>query len=288
MLALIEDRYELKRFLGEGSFGYVYLAHDRRTGNTVAAKAALKDSDTDLFEREADVLFALTGVRGVPAIYGYFMGCEFVVGTANVIVMDYGGEDLDIVMRSRGGRLPLETVLDYGIQMIRILADVHDRRFIHRDIKPENFVVNEEGTLTLIDYGLAKRYMSSTGQHIPYRDDKRLVGTARYASINMLMGIEASRRDDLESFGYLLVYLFHGRLPWQGLQAHNERSKQHKILNHKMATGLSTLFEGMPHELVQYMRYVRMLRFADRPDYGMLSRLLELALTAQRQKLTAA
>jgi casein kinase 1, alpha len=93
--------------------------------------------------------------------------------------------------------------------MIGRIEFVHNKNFIHRDIKPDNFLMGigrHCNKLFLIDFGLAKKYRDNrTRAHIPYREDKNLTGTARYASINAHLGIEQSRRDDMESLGYVLV-----------------------------------------------------------------------------------
>jgi len=94
---------------------------------------------------------------------------------------------------------------------------MHRRGYIHRDLKPENILMGLEenaSTLYLIDYGLAKKWKLSNGEHIPTREGKSLTGTARYASANTHLGIEQSRRDDLEGAGYVLLYLLKGELPW--------------------------------------------------------------------------
>ena len=120
----------------------------------------------------------------------------------------------------------------------------------------------------MIDFGLAKKYRDSTTlQHIPYRENKDLTGTTRYASMNTHLGIEQSRRDDLESLGYVPMYFLKGSLPWQGLKA------QKKISEKKVSTSIEELCRGYPTEFASYFHYCRSLRFDDKPDYVYLKKI---------------
>lgn len=183
-----------------------------------------------------------------------------------------------------------------SLQISRI-EFIHTRNFIHRDIKPDNFLMGlgKKGNLVyIIDFGLAKKYRDSrTHQHIPYRENKNLTGTARYASINTHLGIgkfinapcekrvltdvccvEQSRRDDLESLGYVLMYFNRGSLPWQGLRAATKRQKYERISEKKMSTPIEELCRGFPAEFATYLNYCRTLRFDEKPDYSYLRQLL--------------
>lgn len=154
---------------------------------------------------------------------------------------------------------------------------VHNRSFIHRDIKPDNFLMGlgkRANQVNIIDFGLAKKYRDpKTHVHIPYCEHKNLTGTARYASVNTHMGIEQSRRDDLESLGYVFMYFLRGSLPWQGLQAATKKQKYEKISEKKMKTPFEVLCKGFPQEFVTYFNYVRSLRFDEKPDYAFLRRM---------------
>jgi len=101
--------------------------------------------------------------------------------------------------------------------------------------------------LYLIDFGLSKKYRSSkTFQHISFITNKKLTGTARYASINALNGHEQSRRDDLEAIGYVLMYFLKGSLPWQGLKIDNKDDRYQKIYEKKKSTSAEELCRGYP------------------------------------------
>lgn len=159
--------------------------------------------------------------------------------------------------------------------MITRLEYMHKNNFIHRDMKPDNFVMgngSKRSLVYLIDFGLSKRYKEAkTGEHIPYRDKKSLTGTARYASVNTHIGVEQSRRDDMESMCYILLYFLKGSLPWQGLPGgRNKNDKYDKIKEKKISTTIEQLTRNSPEEFSKYLQYVRNLNFEEKPDYNYL------------------
>ena len=128
-------------------------------------------------------------------------------------------------------------------------------------------------TIYLIDYGLAKRFRDSTTRtHIPYKQNKRLSGTTRYASLNAHMGIEQSRRDDLECLGYTLIFMAKGELPWKGMKAETKENKRDKIRCMKKAISPEHLCQGLPSVFANFMHYCRSLKFEDKPDYAALKK----------------
>jgi casein kinase 1 alpha len=194
--------------------------------------------------------------------------------------MDLLGPSLEDLFNSCSRRFTMKTVLMLADQMIGRIEYMHVKNFIHRDIKPDNFLMGigrHCNKLFIIDFGLAKKYRDSrTRVHIPYRDNKNLTGTARYASINAHMGIEQSRRDDMESLGYVLMYFNRGNLPWQGLKAANKKQKYEKISEKKMSTPVEMLCKGFPSEFSMYLNYCRGLRFDEAPDYMYLRQLFRI------------
>jgi hypothetical protein len=128
----------------------------------------------------------------------------------------------------------------------------------------------------VIDFGLAKKYQDPrNGRHIPYIEGKNLTGTARYASINTHIGIEQSRRDDMESLGFVLMYFLRGSLPWQGLKANTKKQKYQRILERKQQTHTDLLCLNYPSEFKEYFAHCSSLSFEDRPDYRYLKRIFK-------------
>ena len=200
----------------------------------------------------------------------------------NMLIMELLGPSLEKLFQLNNKQFSLKTTCMIGIQMLDRIEYIHSRKVIHRDIKPDNFTIgkgNKSHIIYILDFGLAKKYWSTTHKsHIPFTTGKRLTGTARYASINALSGFEQSRRDDLESIAYILLYFLRGSLPWQGLKINNREDRYKKICEKKKNTSSKDLCKGFPNELETFVRYVRNIEFTEVPDYDYLRDLLKTIL----------
>ncbi|KAG0462932.1 hypothetical protein HPP92_021408 [Vanilla planifolia] len=272
--------YRIERKLGKGGFGQVYVGRrisapnaNDRIGGSNAIEVALK------FEHrnskgcnygppyEWQVYNTLGGIHGVPHVH--YKGRQ---GDYYVMVMDMLGPSLWDVWNNSSHSMPIEMVACIAIEAISILEKMHSKGYVHGDVKPENFLLGPPGTpdekkLFLVDLGLATKWKDgTTGQHVEY--DQRpdvFRGTVRYASVHAHLGRTGSRRDDLESLAYTLIFLLRGRLPWQGYQGEN---KGFLVCKKKMATSPEALCYFCPKPFKQFLEYVVNLKFDEEPNYA--------------------
>ncbi|KAJ6327627.1 hypothetical protein OIU78_014485 [Salix suchowensis] len=268
----VGNKFCLGRKIGSGSSGDIYLGTSIQTNEEVAIKLENVKTKHPQLLYECKLYKTLQGGTGIPNVKWF--GVE---GDYYVLVMDLLGPSVEDLFKFCDRKLSLKSVLMLADQMINRVKFVHSKSFLHRDINPDNFLMGLgrlANQVYAIDFGLAKKYRdTSTHQHIPYRENKNPTGTARYASMNTHLGIEQSRRDDLESLGYVLMYLLSGSLPWQGLKAGTKKQRYEKISEKKVSTSIEVLCRGYPTEFASYFHYCRSLRFDDTPDYAYLKRL---------------
>lgn len=266
------DKFKLIKKLGSGSFGEVYMVQDTKDRKLFyAAKIEGRDVHIKLKDEYKIYKKLQSGgnVQGIPKIKTYIETSK-----VSAIIMELLGNGLDYYLEKENGIFNLETVLTIGITCIDLLKKTHSLGIIHRDIKPNNFVLGKIDTdqLYIIDFGLSKQYISK-GKHIELKEEKQLTGTPRYSSLNVHMGFEPSRRDDLESVGYMLIYFLKGKLPWQGAKKQKGIDHSKTIGRIKLYTSLEKLCDGLPNCFIEYLKYCRKMEFEETPDYVYLTNL---------------
>ena len=270
---IIFKHYKLKKKIGEGSFGKIYITSNTNTKEEYAVKLEKRDISRYLLETEAYILSHLKAF-GLPEMKLFGCNSEF-----NILIMELLGQSLEALFQAQNKSFSIKTACMLGIQMIDRIEYIHSRRIIHRDIKPDNFVMGrnlKSHIVYVLDFGLSKKYWSSSHKcHIPFIKGKKLTGTARYASINALSGFEQSRRDDLVSIGSIIMYFIRGNLPWQGLKLNNKEDRYKKICEKKRDTSAKELCNGFPVEFENFVSYTRNLEFTEVPDYNYLRNLLK-------------
>ena len=255
----IANKYLIINEIGKGNFGKIYKAKNIRTGELVAIKTESILSETKLLKNETRIYHYLSSVEGIPRVKWF--GVDEI---NNYMVIDLLGGSLEDLTH-KYCKLSLNEVCQFGEQMIDRIMCIHKKGLIHRDIKPDNFLLGNNDKLFLIDFGLCKRYRDNDGIHIEEKSISKIIGTPLFVSINVHNLLQPSRRDDLESIGYIMMYMFFGKLPWS--------ENNDKIKETKMETIMSV---NNPNVFIDYFNNVTKLRFEEEPNYKYLLDLMQI------------
>ena len=272
---IVFKKYKVKKKLGEGAFGDVYLGQAIENNQYVALKVEQRKIVKPVLGSEAFLLYSIAGI-GIPEVKSFGK-----VKNYNVLVEPLLGKSLFDIFAENHKEMPIEDVCLIGKQVIDRIQWVHSKNIVHRDIKPDNFLIGKKdpNIIYLIDFGLSKKYRSSTtNRHIRFGFTGKLTGTVRFASANALRGGEQSRRDDIESIGYMFVYFLKKKLPWQGITGNKKMERYLKIYKMKKNTTPEELCNGLPPEMVEYISYAKKLEFEQEPDYNFLRKLFSRML----------
>jgi casein kinase I family protein HRR25 len=258
MEVAINNKYSIIKKIGEGSFGSIYKGQNVRTHEYVAIKVEPIRKGTKLLKNESIIYNYLSNCSGIPSVKWF--------GKDSInyyMVINLLGESLQD-LKNKNVSFTLKLTLQIGINILNLLKTIHSKGLVHRDIKPDNFLLglnNKSRQIYIIDFGLCKSFIDKE-KHIEMKLTHSLIGSKTYASINAHEYIELSRRDDLESLGYMMLYFYSGELAWQDLISVTNEDVKYMKKNLKL--------EGLPEVLVNYMKYIKSMEFVEKPNYSLI------------------
>jgi len=257
-MVIIGNKFEIKKCIGTGTFGKIYEGNNIRSQEAVAIKMEPLTLEINSLKHETKIYQYLNGTEGVPTLkwYGTDLNHRYMV--INLLQNSL----TDILQQN--SFLSLKDTFTIGINIISILKSIHEKGLIHRDIKPDNFLFGiGENTckIYLIDYGMCKRYSNEQGNHIDPKQISQIIGSINYCSVNTHNLIEQSRRDDLESVAYILLYLSTGNLLWEKINSSQGVKERKEVLTSDIK------IPGISYSLLNYLKYTRNLEFKEKPDY---------------------
>ena len=272
----IFKKYKPVKKIGRGSFGKIYHVVRLKDNAAFAMKVEKIDAVQKTLEREAYYLFTLQGGFGIPKLITFGRTKSY-----NILIETLLNKSLFDLFINKNNKFRLTDCCFIGIQILEILEWIHSKDIIYRDVKPENFLIGikDPNAIYVVDFGLCKKYRSSkTGKHLLPKLTGKFSGTLIYASSNVLKGKESSRRDDLISLGYMLIYLLKRDIPWNSSFKDLNKEKYYNLIYLKDTNSNGELFKGLPDELIEYIKYSRSLKFEQDPDYTYLRSLFKKIL----------
>lgn len=260
--------YQLIKKIGAGSFGKIFEAQEAQAqavqqGQKVAIKV-MPNHYAPYLENEVAIYNILKGLKNIPSLYA--SGTE---GNLNYMVMELLESSVENLRANYSNQMSIKLVIHLSVQMLNIVEQIHDRGILHRDLKPANFLIktntNNISEIYLIDFGLARSFLDEKSRHYVLKANETIVGTQRYMSVNTHHGLSPSRRDDLESLGYIMLFLYYGELPWQNQKSLADVAVLKQDLKWTM---------DMVGEFLLFIFYARNLGFNTKPNYNYLRNLL--------------
>ena len=274
---VIFNKYKPLSKIDQGSFGNIYKVIRLSDQKEFALKIEKKNNLIRYLESEAYHLFNLQKGYGFPKLISFGKIKKY-----NILIETLLGKSLYNIYFKTENKCNLADACLIGLQILDRLEYIHSKNLIYRDVKPENFLIgiDDPSAIYIIDFGLCKKYRSSkTGKHILPKLTKRFNGTISYVSPNVFKGKESSRRDDLISLGYMILYLIKKNIPKFPFFKDLNRQQYYQILFFKESYDEGKLFKGLPQEIFEYTKYTKNLKFEQDPDYSFLRSLFTKILS---------
>ena len=262
--------YDDTKLIGSGSFSNVYECYDDKYKYLVK----IEKKETNLLEDEYNFHSLLKKNpeyhNFVPKLYGFYEDKYY-----NYLVLKKLGLSLDKVLKKIKYGLDTFSLNNIAQKTLKNIKFLHENKILHLDIKPENIVLsNDYKNVYLIDFGLSKFFIKN-GNHIPFREKISPSGTLRYMSKYTNSFLQSSRRDDLISFGYVLLFLEHKTLPWANLKIDKRNEKYEQVAKLKNTISSQELCSKTKINLLPYFEYCYQLKFDEKPDYEYLIKLFD-------------
>lgn len=257
---IISNKYKVLQKIGQGEFGNIFKGENIHTKELVAIKMENINSELNTLKRETQIYQYLGKHQGIPSVKWYGTNKKY-----NYMVLPLYLYSLNDFYKNQN-TFSLDKIFQIGKNIIDILKFIHGKRIIHRDIKPDNFCIDEKNQINIIDFGMCKQYKNEDEEHMPISFGKSVIGTLNYISINIHNGIEPSRRDDLESVGYILLFLLNGNLEWTNVYIDKMKNVKEQCINTNM---------NIEPRIQKYIIWTRQLKFDENPDYEYAIQLLQ-------------